>query len=102
MPDGNVSASQMSSLAAAAAARLRGTNLYPTKVPDNPDTLGDPLGGWDIEKYGSSPEAHSELNLSNAQKPFAFRSPDNVGIGKNTIGTWQGMEPSWHQRYKSQ
>lgn len=94
MASGVVSGAQM-----AGAARLRGQNFYPNPVTNDPETLGDPFGGW---MGGESPEAHSATNLSTAQKPLAFRSPDNVGIGKNTIGTWQGFDTPWHQRYTQQ
>jgi hypothetical protein len=97
MPNGPgvVSGAQM---AGAAAARLKGLNLYPSLVSDNENVLGDPFGGWD---KGETPEAHSAQNLSTAQKPMAFRSPDSAGIGKNTIGTWQGFDTPWHQRYRT-
>lgn len=94
MPSSPVSGAQLGGIA-----RLKGANFYPSTVYDNEDSLGDPLGGWEGDRLG--PEASGALNLSTAQKPLAFRSPDNYGIGKNTIGTWQGFDTPWHQRFTS-
>ena len=96
MPSGVVSGAQLGGVANSL---NRGLNIYPTGQRDDEQTLGDPLGGWSGEE---SIEGLSAGNLSSAQKPLAFRSPDRVGIGKNTIGTWQGFETPWHQRYKSE
>lgn len=78
----------------------QGMNLYPNKtLADDEHTLGEgSMGGW---KFGGSPEPLGAQNLSSAQKPFAWRAPDSAGLGKNTIGTWQGNEGPWHERYRS-
>lgn len=85
-----VSGSQMSAVQA-------WKNPYATE--DNPNALGDLNGGW---RGGETPASLGAQNLTGAGKSMAWRTPSREAQGTQTIGSWYGFSPSWHERYKSE
>jgi hypothetical protein len=71
----------------------------PYATADDPTALGDVLGGW---KGGETPSSQGSQNLTSAGQAMAWRSPTRTAQGSQTVGSWYGFGPSWHDRYKSE